>query len=179
LEQLRAQVIQVLSGGHTGEQVARSASPMVSIHPTPHTPEAIAAINAPRGRLLQVIPIVQEQTQGDSTLIGIAIERYEHCFVATWHFTAAHTGLPSYPHFPVAAEDDHGNRYWSVPDGGGGSHSRERGGEWRFAYRCFPSLDPDAHSLTLTIAMQPYHGPSGADPATWRFTVAIPPLPAG
>ncbi|MFN8538088.1 MAG: Clp protease N-terminal domain-containing protein [Thermomicrobiales bacterium] len=177
LEALRARVIQVLTAGPAAEPAPRPSPTTTPPPPLPRTPEEIAQLRTPRGRLRQVIPIVQEQTQGNSTFVGVAIERYENIFVASWNLTIRRVGRHPYPHFAMTAEDDRGNHYRSFSDGGSGGSAPGQAFEGRFAYRFFPALAPEARTLTITIAPTPGRDSPDLAPATWQFTVAIPPLP--
>jgi len=177
LEALRARVIQVLTAGPAAEPGTRPPMTAPTSPPPARTPEEIAQLRTPRGRLLQVIPIVQEQTQGHTTFVGVAIERYENIFTTTWNLTIARVGRHPYPRFVMTAEDDHGNHYRSFSDGGSGGSAPGQEYAGRFTYRFFPALAPEVRTLTIAIAPAPGRDSPDLAPTTWRFTVTIPPLP--
>jgi ATP-dependent Clp protease ATP-binding subunit ClpA len=174
LDRLRDRVVQILSAPPTAQQ----AAPPTAAPSPPRTPEEIAALQTPPGRLLQVIPIVQEQTHGEVTLVFVAIERYEQAFIVTWHLTIESVARHPHPSFAAHAEDDHGNRYRGLLDHstGGGSPAGPYAG--RFAYRFVPALDRAARALTLHLTLPRIPTPGRRLPDSTQLEIAIPPLPA-
>ena len=175
LDQVRATIIETLVAGGMG---VSAPPPPAQARPHPGrrlSDEEAALLRERLGDLVQVVPIIEQQTHDTTAILAIALERYDNGFVVTWRLEAS-GGQRVHPDFVFTAEDDRGNPYRSLMLGGSGGGSAERA-DWRFAYRFAPALDPAARSLTLDFS--PHTGSETADivAGPWRFTLTIPPLP--
>jgi hypothetical protein len=175
LEALRARILQVLSGGPTGDSFLRQPA---TAAPPPSRPTggAVPPHELYLGTLLQVIPIVQQQERANALLVAIALERYDNGFAIGWRVRlTAGQGEP--PLWECTAEDDRGNRYHSTLHGGSADGGTPDDHAWRFAHLFSPALAADARSLTVACAPVAARFAANIGPDSWHFTVAIPPLP--
>jgi hypothetical protein len=163
LDQLRAQLIQVLS------------VPPRATQDWAYDPQR-ARVREPLAEILSVQPILAHAEHGMTAITLIAIERYSNGFVATFRMITTGRADP-HPTFAMTATDDRDGHYAAIMHGGSGGGGPARH-EWRFAHRFAPALDPAAQTLIITFVATPRPRRPGeartiASSEPWTFTITL------